>query len=156
MNKKIMIDYGVPNVAKPLHVGHLRSAIIGEGLKRLAKQLGNEVIGDVHLGDWGRQMGLVICEIKERMPDLVYFDSNYTGEYPPESPVTARELEEIYPAANIKAKENPDKMEEARIATSVLQNEEKDMVFDQYNRADPKRTLHAAVHHLLCRTICRQ
>jgi len=89
LGKKIMIDYGGPNVAKPLHVGHLRSAIIGEGLKRLAKKLGNEVIGDIHLGDWGRQMGLVICEIKERMPDLVYFDENYTGEYPEESPVTA-------------------------------------------------------------------
>ncbi len=124
MNNKIIIDYGGPNVAKPLHVGHLRSAIIGEGLKRLAIKLGNDVIGDVHLGDWGRQMGLVICEIKERMPDLVYFDSKYTGEYPSESPVTARELEEIYPAANIKAKEDPNKMEEARIATAVLQNEE--------------------------------
>ena len=122
LGKKIMIDYGGPNVAKPLHVGHLRSAIIGEGLKRLAKKLGNEVIGDIHLGDWGRQMGLVICEIKERMPDLVYFDENYTGEYPEESPVTAKELEEIYPVANMKAKEDEAKMEEAREATAVLQN----------------------------------
>lgn len=122
LGNKIMIDYGGPNVAKPLHVGHLRSAIIGEGLKRLAKKLGNEVIGDIHLGDWGRQMGLVICEIKERMPDLVYFDVNYTGEYPEESPVTAKELEEIYPVANMKAKENEGKMEEAREATAVLQN----------------------------------
>ena len=126
MNNKIIIDYGGPNVAKPLHVGHLRSAIIGEGLKRLSKKLGNEVIGDVHLGDWGRQMGMVICEIKERMPNLVYFDKDYTGEYPDESPVTAKELEEIYPTANMKAKENPDKMEEARIATAILQNEDKE------------------------------
>ena len=122
LGNKIIIDYGGPNVAKPLHVGHLRSAIIGEGLKRLAKNLGNEVIGDIHLGDWGRQMGLVICEIKERMPDLVYFDVNYAGEYPEESPVTAKELEEIYPVANMKAKENEDKMEEAREATAILQN----------------------------------
>ncbi len=126
MNNSIIIDYGGPNVAKPLHVGHLRSAIIGEGLKRLAKELGNTVIGDIHLGDWGRQMGLVICEIKERMPDLVYFDASYTDEYPAESPVTAKELEEIYPVANTKAKENPDKMEEARQATAILQNADKE------------------------------
>ena len=126
LGNKIIIDYGGPNVAKPLHVGHLRSAIIGEGLKRLAKKLGNEVIGDIHLGDWGRQMGLVICEIKERMPELVYFDVNYTGEYPEESPVTAKELEEIYPIANTKAKENPEKMEEAREATAILQNENRE------------------------------
>lgn len=123
--KKIMIDYGGANVAKPLHVGHLRSAIIGEGLKRLAKELGHEVIGDVHLGDWGRQMGIIISEIKRRKPDLVYFDENYTGEYPDESPVTMEELDEIYPSASAAVKDDPEKMQEAREATSILQNDEK-------------------------------
>ena len=123
--KKIIVDYGGPNVAKPLHVGHLRPAIIGESLKRLAKELGHEVIGDVHLGDWGRQMGMIISEIKYRMPDLVYFDENYEGEYPEESPVSVDDLNEIYPTATAKAKEDEDRMEEAREATSVLQNEYK-------------------------------
>ena len=123
--EKIIIDYGGPNVAKPLHVGHLRPAIIGESLKRLARELGNEVIGDVHLGDWGRQMGMIISEIKYRMPDLVYFDENYEGEYPKESPVTVDELNEIYPTATQKAKESEERMEEVREATSVLQNDYK-------------------------------
>ena len=123
--KKIIVDYGGPNVAKPLHVGHLRPAIIGEGLKRLAKELGNDVIGDVHLGDWGRQMGMIISEIKHRQPNLIYFDENYEGEYPHESPVTVDDLNEIYPTATAKAKEDEDRMEEAREATSILQNEYK-------------------------------
>lgn len=123
--KNIIIDYGGPNVAKPLHVGHLRPAIIGEGLKRLAKELGNNVIGDVHLGDWGRQMGLVISEIKHRNPELVYFDENYEGEYPEKSPVTVEDLNEIYPTANAKAKENEQRMEEARETTAILQNEDR-------------------------------
>lgn len=121
--KKIIVDYGGANVAKPLHVGHLRPAIIGEGLKRLAKELGNDVIGDVHLGDWGRQMGMVISEIKYRQPDLVYFDENYEGDYPEESPVTLDDLNEIYPTATAKAKEDEERMEEARDATSILQND---------------------------------
>jgi len=124
--KKILVDYGGPNVAKPLHVGHLRPAIIGEGLKRLAFELGNDVIGDVHLGDWGRQMGMIISEIKYRYPDLVYFDKNYTGEYPAESPVTVDDLNEIYPTATAKAKEDEERMEEAREATSILQNDYKE------------------------------
>jgi len=123
--KKIMIDYGGANVAKPLHVGHLRSAIIGEGLKRLARELGHDVIGDVHLGDWGRQMGIIISELKRRKPDLVYFDENYNGEYPEKCPVSMEELDEIYPTASAAAKEDPERMEEAREATSILQNEEK-------------------------------
>ena len=97
--KKIIIDYGGPNVAKPLHVGHLRSAVIGESVKRISRYVGHEVIGDVHLGDWGLQMGLVITGLQERQPELVYFDENYTGEYPEEAPFTISELEEIYPAA---------------------------------------------------------
>lgn len=124
--KKIIIDYGGANVAKALHVGHLRPAIIGEGLKRLAQELGNDVIGDVHLGDWGRQMGMIISEIKHRQPDLVYFDNTYNGEYPEESPVTVDDLNEIYPVATLKAKEDEERMEEAREATSILQNDYKE------------------------------
>lgn len=120
--KKIIIDYGGANIAKPLHVGHLRSAIIGEGLKRLAKLLGNEVISDVHLGDWGRQMGMVISEIKKRNPQLPYFNDNFLGDYPVESPVTLQELEEIYPKASLDAKNDERRMEEAREATSILQD----------------------------------
>ena len=85
--KTIMIDYGGPNVAKPLHVGHLRSAIIGESVKRIGKFMGHNVIGDVHLGDWGLQMGLIITELKQRRPELVYFDDAYTGEYSEEAPL---------------------------------------------------------------------
>ena len=116
---------GGANVAKPLHVGHLRSAIIGEGLKRLAKELGHDVIGDVHLGDWGRPLGIVISEIKRRNPGLVYFDENYTGEYPSESPVTMDDLNEIYPTASAAAKEDEERMREAREATAILQNEDR-------------------------------
>ncbi len=98
--KTIIIDYGGPNVAKPLHVGHLRSAIIGESIKRIGRFIGHKVIGDVHLGDWGLQMGLIITELKHRKPELVYFDDNFTGEYPEEAPFTISELEEIYPCAS--------------------------------------------------------
>ena len=119
--KTIMIDYGGPNVAKPLHVGHLRSAIIGESLKRMGRYMGHKVIGDVHLGDWGLQMGLIITELKERQPYLVYFDENYTGEYPEEAPFTIGELEEIYPAASGKSKEDENFKERAMEATHLLQ-----------------------------------
>lgn len=100
----IVIDYGGPNVAKPLHVGHLRPAIIGESIKRISRYAGHKVIGDVHLGDWGMPMGQIITELKERKPELVYFDENYTGEYPEEPPFTISELEEIYPIASGKCK----------------------------------------------------
>lgn len=120
--KKIIIDYGGANVAKPLHVGHLRSAIIGESIKRMLSYAGHEVIGDAHLGDWGLQMGLIIVELKLRKPDLVYFDNSYTGEYPEESPFTISELDEIYPCANAKSKEDEAFKEEARQATYELQN----------------------------------
>ena len=123
--KKIIIDYGGPNVAKALHVGHLRSANIGEALKRLAKCLGCEVIGDVHLGDWGRPMGLIILELKKRHPEWVYFDENYTGEYPEDTPITNEDLEEIYPIASTKAKEDESYLEEARIITYKLQQKER-------------------------------
>lgn len=120
--KTIMIDYGGANVAKPLHVGHLRSAIIGESIKRMGRFLGHNMIGDVHLGDWGLQMGLIITELKKRKPELVYFDENYTGEYPQEAPFTISELEEIYPTANAYSKDHPEFKEEAMQATYLLQH----------------------------------
>ncbi|MDO4523203.1 MAG: arginine--tRNA ligase [Eubacteriales bacterium] len=119
--KKIMIDYGGANVAKPLHVGHLRSAIIGESLKRLGRFMGHEVIGDVHLGDWGLQMGLIITELGKRQPELVYFQEDFDGEYPTEAPFTISDLEEIYPAASKKSKEDASYKEEALQATFDLQ-----------------------------------
>ena len=119
--KKIVIDYGGANVAKPLHVGHLRSAIIGESLKRMGRFMGHEVIGDVHLGDWGLQMGLIITELQKRQPDLVYFQDDYTGEYPEEAPFTISDLEEIYPTASKKSKEDESYKEEALEATKQLQ-----------------------------------
>ncbi len=119
--KTIVIDYGGPNVAKPLHVGHLRSAIIGESIKRIGRFVGHKVIGDVHLGDWGLQMGLIITELKHRQPELVYFDDNFTGEYPTEAPFTISELEEIYPCASGKSKEDEAYRQEALEATHLLQ-----------------------------------
>ena len=119
--KTIVVDYGGPNVAKPLHIGHLRSAIIGESLKRLHAFMGYKAIGDIHLGDWGLQMGLIITELKERQPELCYFDPDYTGEYPAEPPFTITELEEIYPAASAKKKVDEDFAERAHIATFELQ-----------------------------------
>ncbi len=118
----ILIDYGGPNVAKPLHVGHLRSAIIGESVKRIARKMGHKVLGDIHLGDWGYQMGLIITELEERQPDLPYFQKDYEGEYPAEAPFTIGELEEIYPAASAKAKEDETYREKALHATYLLQN----------------------------------
>lgn len=117
----IVIDYGGPNVAKPLHVGHLRSAIIGESVKRISKFMGHNVIGDVHLGDWGLQLGLIITELQLRKPDLVYYDANFEGEYPEEAPFTISELEEIYPTASGKSKTDEDYKEAALKATHELQ-----------------------------------
>jgi arginyl-tRNA synthetase len=119
--KTIMIDYGGPNVAKPLHVGHLRSAVIGESIKRILSFAGNKVIGDIHLGDWGTQMGLIITELKLRKPDLVYFDPDYDGDYPTEPPFTISELEEIYPTASKKSKEDEEYHKKALEATAELQ-----------------------------------
>lgn len=120
--KTIIVDYGGANVAKPLHVGHLRAAIIGESLKRIFRYLGHNVIGDVHLGDWGLQIGMVITELKRRKPNLPYFDESYTNEYPIEAPFTIDELEDIYPEASKLAKSDEAAMEEARKATFELQN----------------------------------
>lgn len=118
----IIVDYGGPNVAKPLHVGHLRSAVIGESVKRIARKMGHKVLGDIHLGDWGYQMGLIITELKERQPDLPYFDDDFSGEYPEDAPFTISELEEIYPTASAKAKEDTSYRERALHATYLLQN----------------------------------
>ncbi|MGO5337049.1 arginine--tRNA ligase [Bilifractor sp. LCP19S3_H10] len=118
----IVIDYGGPNVAKPLHVGHLRSAIIGESIRRMGRRLGHHMIGDVHLGDWGLQMGLIITELQERKPELPYFDDSYTGEYPEEAPFTISELEEIYPTASKKSKEDDAYKNKALQATAELQS----------------------------------
>ncbi len=119
--KTIIIDFGGANVAKPLHVGHLRSAVIGESVKRICRFMGHCVIGDVHLGDWGLQMGLIITEVRHRQPDLPYFDENHEGSYPKEAPFTISELEEIYPAATARSKEDEDYRAEALEATARLQ-----------------------------------
>ncbi len=121
-DKTVIVDYGGANAAKPLHVGHLRSAVIGESVKRIQRFAGNKVIGDVHLGDWGLQMGLIIEELRDRKPELPYFDENFTGEYPAEAPFTISELEEIYPAASAKSKENAEFLERAHNATLKLQS----------------------------------
>lgn len=118
----IVVDYGGANVAKPLHVGHLRPAIIGESIKRMGRFLGHHVIGDVHLGDWGLQMGLIIEELKDRKPELPYFDESFEGEYPKEPPFTISELEEIYPAASLKSKKDEAFSKRAHDATLKLQN----------------------------------
>ncbi len=120
--KSVVIDYGGPNVAKPLHVGHLRSAVIGESVKRIHRFMGDNIVGDAHLGDWGLQIGLVITELKKRQPDLPYFDENFEGEYPKEPPFTISDLEEIYPYASGYSKEHEDYLLEAQEATAKLQD----------------------------------
>ncbi len=120
--KTVIVDYGGPNAAKALHVGHLRSAVIGEAVKRIFAYSGYNAIGDIHMGDWGLQMGLVITELKERYPDLVYFDEAFDGDYPSDAPITVEELGEVYPTAASKAKEDPAYKEKAMDATLRLQN----------------------------------
>jgi len=117
----IILDYGGPNIAKPLHVGHLRTAIIGESIKRIFRYLGHTVIGDIHLGDWGLQMGMVISEIKRMQPDLPYFDDTFVGEYPSTPPFTLEDLEEIYPRVSAKSKEDEVVYNESKEATYQLQ-----------------------------------
>ncbi len=129
--KTYFLDYGGANVAKALHAGHLRSPNIGEALKRLFNAVGYKTISDVHFGDWGRPMGLIICEIKHRMPNLPYFDDSFNGKYPDKCPVTLDDLYEIYPTASIKAKEDEKYLEEARELTVRLQNRDKG-IYDLY------------------------
>ncbi len=119
--RTVVIDFGGANVAKPMHVGHLRSSVIGDSLQRLFRANGWHVVSDVHLGDWGLQMGQLISEIGHRGIAPIYFDANYTGPYPKESPVTMDDLEEIYPAASAACKADPARLEEARKATAELQ-----------------------------------
>lgn len=123
--RTVVLDYGGPNVAKPLHIGHLRSAIIGESIKRIYRHFGNTVIGDIHLGDWGLQMGLIIAELRLRRPELPYFDEAFSGEYPAEAPFTISELEEIYPTASAKSKVDPAFAAQAHEATVRLQRHER-------------------------------
>lgn len=123
--RTVVLDYGGPNVAKPLHIGHLRSAIIGESVKRILRYFGNTVIGDIHLGDWGLQMGLIIAELQERKPELSYFDEAFTGEYPADPPFTISELEEIYPAASAKSKTDEVFAAKAHEATRRLQEHQR-------------------------------
>lgn len=120
--RKVVVDYGGPNVAKPLHVGHLRASIIGESIKRIFKFQGDEVLGDIHLGDWGTQMGQLIAQLANEQPNLPYFDANYEGEYPTDSPVTIEDLQELYPRASGRYKEDETFAEVARQATAELQN----------------------------------
>ncbi|HWA02051.1 MAG TPA: arginine--tRNA ligase [Rhizomicrobium sp.] len=120
--RSMVIDFGGPNIAKPMHVGHLRSAIIGDSLQRLFRANGWRVTSDVHLGDWGLQMGQLISEIGRRGLAPIYFDAAFSGPYPEQSPVTMDDLEEIYPAASAACKADPARLEEARRATAELQS----------------------------------
>ena len=119
--KSIIVDYGGANVAKPMHVGHLRSAVIGEAIKRIFRAQGHNVIGDVHMGDWGLQMGHLISELETEQPDLPYFEALKTEGYPSESPVTMDDLARLYPQASNAAKGDKDRMERSRVATAELQ-----------------------------------
>lgn len=119
--RHVIVDYGGANVAKPMHVGHLRSSIIGDSLKRLFTFYGDRVTGDIHMGDWGLQMGMLITEVQRRYPDLPYFDPDFEGPYPEESPVTMADLQEFYPHASARAKSDQVAMEAARQATKELQ-----------------------------------
>ena len=121
-SQTIVIDYGGANVAKPMHVGHLRSAVIGESLKRLLRFRGHKVIGDIHMGDWGLQMGHLITELEDERPDLAYFDSGFSGEYPKDSPVDMEDMARLYPAASSKSKADPARLERSRVATAELQS----------------------------------
>ncbi|KAA5805324.1 arginine--tRNA ligase [Alkalicaulis satelles] len=118
---KVMIDFGGPNVAKPMHVGHLRSSVIGDCLQRLMRFRGHRVISDIHLGDWGLQMGQLITELEDEQPDLPYFDAGFTGPYPDEAPVTIDDLARLYPQASAKGKADPVRQERSRKATAELQ-----------------------------------
>ena len=119
--RRIILDYGGPNIAKPMHVGHLRTAIIGQGLKNLLTYVGHEVIADIHMGDWGTQMGMLIHQLQKEQPNLCYFDADYTGPYPEISPVSLQDLEEKYPLISALCKDNPQEAEKARQATMQLQ-----------------------------------
>ena len=117
----VVLDYGGPNVAKPLHIGHLRSAVIGEALKRLVRATGRKTISDVHLGDWGLQMGLVMAELQERHPEWACFAEDFDAENFAGVDLDAESLNVIYPFASAKSKENDDFKQKARAVTAKLQ-----------------------------------
>lgn len=119
--RKVMIDFGGPNVAKPMHVGHLRSSVLGDSLQRLLRFRGDDVVSDIHLGDWGLQMGHLITEIQDEQPDLPYYDAAFEGPYPADAPVTIEDLARLYPAASSKAKDDPERLQRSRKATAELQ-----------------------------------
>ncbi|MGB0384495.1 MAG: arginine--tRNA ligase [Ardenticatenaceae bacterium] len=119
--QRIVLDFGGTNVAKPMHVGHLRASIIGDSLQRILRFAGHDVVSDIHLGDWGTQMGMLIIEVQRRLPDLLYFNGAYTGPYPEESPVTIDDLAEMYPVVSARCKEDEAERERARQATVELQ-----------------------------------
>lgn len=144
--KNIVLDFGGPNVAKPLHVGHLRSAVIGESIKRILRFNGDKVIGDIHLGDWGLQMGLIIEELRDRKPDLVYFDENYTGEYPSEAPFTIAELEDIYPKASAKTKYSDDATKEEKEKAESFKARAMEATFKLQNG---DKAFRAIWHHII-------
>lgn len=144
--KNIVLDFGGPNVAKPLHVGHLRSAVIGESIKRILRFNGDKVISDIHLGDWGLQMGLIIEELRDRKPDLVYFDENYTGEYPSEAPFTIAELEDIYPKASAKTKYSDDATKEEKEKAESFKARAMEATFKLQNG---DKAFRAIWHHII-------
>lgn len=119
--RKVVIDFGGPNVAKPMHVGHLRSSVIGDALQRMLRFRGHDVTSDIHLGDWGLQMGQLITELQREQPDLVYFNADATGPWPAEPPVDIDDLSRMYPAASSACKQDEARMAEARAATAELQ-----------------------------------
>ncbi len=119
--KTVVVDYGGPNVAKAMHVGHLRATLIGDAIARIGRLIGHHIITDAHFGDWGTQMGMVICGLADRYPDLPYFDPDFTGPYPDDAPVTLEDLQEIYPKISAAAKTDPEVAEAARRATLELQ-----------------------------------
>ncbi len=120
--RTVVLDYGGPNIAKPMHVGHLRAGIIGDSLRRIYKFVGDQTVGDVHMGDWGLQMGMLISELEIRRPELPYFDKDFAGPYPKDSPVTLGELDAMYPKASADSKSDPARMERSRQATVELQD----------------------------------
>ncbi len=121
--RKIIIDFGGPNVAKEMHIGHLRTAVIGESLKRVMRFMGDEVMGDAHFGDWGYQMGLLIVAVSEEQPDLPYFDASFTGDYPTEAPVSLDDLGRLYPATAKRVKDGDEALrDKAKVATRELQH----------------------------------
>lgn len=120
--QNIVIDSGGPNVAKLMHIGHLRPAVIGESIRRIEKFVGNKVISDVHFGDWGTPMGMIISEIENLHPDWPYFDDSKADGFPAEHPYNVNEVTELYKKASARCKEDEAAREKARIITAKFQD----------------------------------